>query len=288
MEKLGDSGIYLITGDTGAGKTTIFDAITYALYGTPSGSNRDTSMLRSMYAPVHISTYVRLAFSHKGEVYLIERNPTHTRAKKEGGKPATVNANAELYKVTDGEEKNIASGTTKVNEAVIGILGIDHKQFCHIAMIAQGDFVKLLTARSDERQRIFRKLFDTQMYDSIQNILKEKETAGKKEYELIKAGIRQNIAGASCDENSPFYEEFCISCRNEDAPQEALELIKKITEEDSGLNAFLEEKIKDISIEIRNVQMHFEAPVNMEEEVGILTLSVGDKELMNIKILLLP
>ena len=126
MEKLGENGIYLITGDTGAGKTTIFDAITYALYGTPSGSNRDSSMLRSMYAPVHISTYVRLAFSHKGEVYLIERNPTHTRAKKEGGKPATVNANAELYKVTDGEEKNIASGTTKVNEAVIGILGIDH------------------------------------------------------------------------------------------------------------------------------------------------------------------
>lgn len=250
MEKLGENGIYLITGDTGAGKTTIFDAITYALYGTPSGSNRDPSMLRSMYAPVHISTYVRLAFSHKGEVYLIERNPTHTRAKKEGGKPATVNANAELYKVTDGEEKNIASGTTKVNEAVIGILGIDHKQFCHIAMIAQGDFVKLLTARSDERQRIFRKLFDTQMYDSIQNILKEKETAAKKEYELIKSGIRQNIAGASCDENSPLYEEFCTACRNEDAPQEALELIKKITEEDSGLNTFLEEKIKDINSQI--------------------------------------
>ncbi|MBQ8904172.1 MAG: SMC family ATPase [Oscillospiraceae bacterium] len=161
MEKLGENGIYLITGDTGAGKTTIFDAITYALYGSPSGSNRDSSMLRSMYAPVHISTYVKLTFSHNGRTYIIERNPTHIRAKKEGGKPATLYANAEMYEISDGEEKSIASGVTKVSDKVVDILGIDHKQFCHIAMIAQGDFIKLLTAKSDERQKIFRKLFDT-------------------------------------------------------------------------------------------------------------------------------
>ena len=175
MEMLGESGIYLITGDTGAGKTTIFDAITYALYGMPSGANRDVSSLRSMYAPPHISTYVNLTFSHKEKAYRIERNPAHSRAKKEGGKVTNAAVNADLYELADGEEKNIASGTSKVNEAVADILGIDHKQFCHIAMIAQGDFVKLLTAKSEERQRIFRKLFDTQLYDNMQNILKENE-----------------------------------------------------------------------------------------------------------------
>lgn len=250
MEKLGESGIYLITGDTGAGKTTIFDAVTYALYGIPSGNNRDVSTLRSMYAPEHISTYVKLTFTHKNDIYTIERNPTHTRARKEGLKPTTATANAELFKTVDGEEKNIASGTTKVNEAVIDILGIDHKQFCHITMIAQGDFVKLLTAKSDERQKIFRKLFDTQMYDSMQNILKERETAARKKYELIKSGISQNISGASCDENSPLYEDFKSACENTDAPNEALEIIKKLTEADSLTNNSLEDKIKDINAQI--------------------------------------
>lgn len=249
MEKLGDSGIYLITGDTGAGKTTIFDAITYALYGMPSGSNRDASMLRSMYAPDHITTYVKLTFSHKDEIYTIERNPSQSRARKEGGKTANISAGADLYKIVDGEEKNIASGTTKVNESVIGILGIDHKQFCHIAMIAQGDFVKLLTARSEERQKIFRKLFDTQMYDSIQNILKEKETTAKKEYFSVRDSIKQHISNASCQESSPFFEEFSAARENENAPQEAVEAIKKIIGADIEYNTSLEQKINDIIAE---------------------------------------
>ncbi len=263
MEKLGDSGIYLITGDTGAGKTTIFDAVTYALYGSPSGTNRDTSMLRSMYAPVHISTYVRLTFSHKGEIYTIERNPTHLRARKEGGKPATMNANAELYKLTEGEEKNIASGTNKVNEAVIEILGIDHRQFCHIAMIAQGDFIKLLTAKSDERQKIFRKLFDTEMYDRIQTLLKEKETAAKKEFELIQSSIKQHIAGADCDESSPLYEAFITARDNEEAPLEAVKIIKEITEADSRNRKALEEKIGSLDEEISALSIKQGEAVNI-------------------------
>lgn len=250
MEKLGESGIYLITGDTGAGKTTIFDAVTYALYGMPSGANREPSMLRSMYAPAHIPTYVKLVFSHKNKTYSIERNPAHSRAKKEGGKIANVGANAELYEISDSEEKNIASGTTRVNEAVIGILGIDHKQFCHIAMIAQGDFVKLLTAKSEERQRIFRKLFDTQLYDNAQNILKERESAAKKEYSALRDSIKQHLAGISCPENSPFFDELSAARENENAPDETVETAKKIIASDLEANTAAEQKISDIMAEI--------------------------------------
>lgn len=253
MEKLGENGIYLITGDTGAGKTTIFDAITYALYGSPSGSNRDSSMLRSMYAPIHTETYVKLTFCHSGRTYLIERNPTHERAKKEGGKPAKLNANAEMYEISDGEAKSIASGTTKVTDKVTDILGIDHKQFCHIAMIAQGDFIKLLTAKSDERQKIFRKLFDTELYNNIQNILSRKEKAAREEYNQINARIKQYISGAECDENASCYEEFCTLRENCDAPQAMLKLIENVIASDKTASSGIEQKIKDTSDEIDNL-----------------------------------
>ena len=250
MEKLGENGIYLITGDTGAGKTTIFDAVTYALYGSPSGSSRDSSMLRSMYAPVHISTYVKLTFSHNGETYVIERNPAHERSKKEGGKPAKVNANAEMYIISDGGTKNIASGMTKVTDKVIDILGIDHKQFCHIAMIAQGDFIKLLTAKSDERQKIFRKLFDTDLYNNIQNILSRKEKAARDEYNQINTRIKQYISGAECDESDPCSEEFAALREDCDAPQAMLRLIENVIASDENLSTGIEQKIKDTSEEI--------------------------------------
>ncbi len=278
MEKLGENGIYLITGDTGAGKTTIFDAITYALYGSPSGSNRDSSMLRSMYAPVHISTYVKLTFSHNGRTYIIERNPTHIRAKKEGGKPATLNANAEMYEISDGEEKSIASGVTKVSDKVIDILGIDHKQFCHIAMIAQGDFIKLLTAKSDERQKIFRKLFDTELYNNIQNILSRKEKAAREEYNQINARIKQYISGAECDENHPSHEEFSALREDCDAPQAMIRLIENVIADDKAASTGIEKKIKDTSDEIDslnkiygNIKHIISSKQNLEASVNKLS-----------------
>ncbi len=271
MEKLGENGIYLITGDTGAGKTTIFDAITYALYGSPSGSNRDSSMLRSMYAPIHTETFVKLTFCHNAKTYIIERNPTHERAKKEGGKPAKLNANAEMHEISDGEIKNIASGTTKVTDKVIEMLGIDHKQFCHIAMIAQGDFIKLLTAKSDERQKIFRKLFDTELYNNIQNILSRREKAVRDEYNQINARIKQYISGAECDENDPCYEEFSALREDCDAPQAMLKLIENVIISDKAASSGIEQKIRDTSVEIDalnkiygNVKLIISAKNNLE------------------------
>ena len=143
FEKLGTSGLYLITGETGAGKTTIFDAVTFALYGKASGSLRDGSMMRSKYADMSADTYVELIFDCKGKRYLIRRNPTYERAKKKGTGTTPKSADAELSRIENGNYISEASGMNNVNQKVKEIIGIDCDQFKQIAMIAQGDFREL-------------------------------------------------------------------------------------------------------------------------------------------------
>ena len=140
LNELGQNGLYLITGDTGAGKTTIFDAITYALFGKASGENRETSMFRSKYADAETPTEVELYFTCKGKEYNIKRNPEYDRPKTKGDGLTTEKANAEL-KMPDGR---IVTKVKEVDSAVVEILGVDRSQFTQIAMIAQGDFLKLL------------------------------------------------------------------------------------------------------------------------------------------------
>ena len=142
MEKLGMKGLYLITGDTGAGKTTIFDGIVYALYGLPSGENREPAMLRSKYAEAHVPTEVELFFENGGQEYRIRRNPEYERPAKKGGGITLQRAEAELI-YPDGR---VVTKQKEVNKAIIEILGLDRNQFLQIAMIAQGDFsdVKLV------------------------------------------------------------------------------------------------------------------------------------------------
>ena len=164
LGKLGDRGLYLITGDTGAGKTTIFDAITYALYGEPSGQNRDASMLRSKYAEGETPTEVELTFLHAGKEYTVRRNPEYIRKKSRGTGETKQLAGAEL-KLPDGR---VETKTTAVTNKIKEILGVDKEQFCQIAMIAQGDFLKLLLADTRDRQAHFREIFRTQIYETFQ------------------------------------------------------------------------------------------------------------------------
>ena len=148
LEKLGKQGLYLITGDTGAGKTTIFDAITYALYGEPSGENRDPSMFRSKYAQPDTPTQVELVFSYGGKTYTVRRNPEYERPAKRGGGITTQKAEAELI-LPDGR---VVVKPREVNREIVDIIGLDRGQFAQIAMIAQGDFLKLLLADTKSRQ----------------------------------------------------------------------------------------------------------------------------------------
>ena len=179
LSKLGEQGIFLITGDTGAGKTTLFDAICFALFGEVSGSNREVDSLRSDFASPSTKTFVDLTFSHRGETYRILRNPAYLRPKKSGEGTTKETADATLW-YPDG---NVVSGAEKVKKAAETLLGIDAKQFKQIAMIAQGEFLKLLYADSVERGAIFRRVFHTDFYLAFQKKLKELEKENRTAFE---------------------------------------------------------------------------------------------------------
>lgn len=170
-----EHGIFLITGDTGAGKTTIFDAVAFALFGETSGGVRDGAMMRSQYAPEDAETYVKLRFAEGDAVYEIRRSPAYDRISKrkdrEGAyKKVNVPARASLT-MPDGREcpGNIRSLNQKIQE----LIGVDREQFAQIAMIAQGEYLKLLHATSKERKAIFSRIFNTGLYGRIQMRLKE-------------------------------------------------------------------------------------------------------------------
>lgn len=181
MDKLGSDGLYLICGDTGAGKTTIFDAITFALYGEASGSSRDSSELRSKSADPATPTFVELEFEIGSTRYKVRRSPEYERTAKRGGGTTRQAAEAELTR-PDG---SIVTKYKDVTEAVREIIGLDRTQFSQIAMIAQGDFLKLLLAPTDERIRIFRKLFKTGHYQKLQEALKADCANAEREFKQL-------------------------------------------------------------------------------------------------------
>ena len=152
LEQLGRGGLYLVTGDTGAGKTTLFDAITYALYDHSSGGVREGAMLRSKYADPKTPTFVELEFEVNGQRYTVRRNPEYQRPKNRGEGMTTEKADATL---TYSDGRPPVTKAKDVTAAVQEIIGLDYSQFCQIAMIAQGQFTKLLNASTEERSRIF-------------------------------------------------------------------------------------------------------------------------------------
>ena len=169
------NGLFLITGDTGAGKTTIFDAITYALYGQTSGGKRDGNMMRSQYASEDCETYVEFVFQYRNENYTIRRNPEYMRVGKRKNADGSLKYVKEAPKVElmmpDGM---VFTGKKKETDLKITeIMGMDAEQFTQIAMIAQGDFLKLLHAESKERRKIFSRIFQTRYYYQIQESLKK-------------------------------------------------------------------------------------------------------------------
>ena len=197
FDKLGKSGLYLITGDTGAGKTTIFDAITFALFGEASGENRDPSMMRSKYAAPETPTEVELIFAYGEKRYTIKRNPEYERPKARGSGTTTQPQSAEL-RCPDGR---IVTKRTEVDAAVRGILGIDRNQFSQIAMIAQGDFLRLLLAETRERQAIFREIFQTRFFMAFQEEVKTAYSGLKAQYDRANASMFQYLDGVTADED---------------------------------------------------------------------------------------
>lgn len=233
FSRLGDRGLFLITGDTGAGKTTIFDAIAFALYGEASGNVREAGMFRSKYAGDEVPTFVELEFVYREKRYRIRRNPEYLRPKGRGTGYTMQKADAELT-FFDGRQP--VTRTREVTRAVEEVIGLDYRQFTQIAMIAQGDFQKLLLAGTQERGEIFRQIFHTGLYQEVQNRLRDAAKERWKEYDEIRRSISQYLSGAVC-EGSPEISLELESLRKvkfEGRVGRGLELLQELLEQDGA------------------------------------------------------
>lgn len=207
--KFGEDGIFLITGDTGAGKTTIFDAISFALYGEASGGKgkRSGRSFRSDYAAADTPTFVEYEFVHKGENYIVKRSPEYERQKLRGEGTTTAPSSAELRC-----EGGVWTKNDEVNEKIHSIIGLDREQFAQTVMIAQGDFLKILNAKSDERQRLFEKIFRTTACRRLQEELKERSSECTAKMKDIDSQILSSMSMASLDEDAEFDVERASEC----------------------------------------------------------------------------
>ena len=194
MSVLGTSGIYLITGDTGAGKTTIFDAVTFALYGRTSGDRRNSDMMHSKYASPGVKPEVELVFEYGGKCFTVNRTLAYERPLKRGTGTKIEEGDAE-FTYPDGK---VITGVNRVNAAIEDILGINYNQFSRIAMIAQGDFMKLLLAGTEERKEIFRKIFKTDLYRYLQDALKNESGKLHAEVEIHAAKKEKSASLLKC------------------------------------------------------------------------------------------
>ncbi|WP_022779568.1 AAA family ATPase [Butyrivibrio sp. AE3009] len=185
-----EKGLFLISGDTGAGKTTLFDAICFALYGDTSGHYRGTGNLRSEYAAPETESYVDFYFTHQGHNVHVLRKPEYERPKLRGSGTMTVKETAVLYI----DDKAPIEGITPVNNAVKELLRIDKDQFKQIAMIAQGEFWELLNAKTDKRTEILRTIFNTDGYKNIEFRLRERMNDGYKKKENLERSVLQYFA----------------------------------------------------------------------------------------------
>lgn len=224
MTQLGAEGLYLVTGDTGAGKTTIFDAICYALYDEPSGTGRDARMMRSTYADVDTDTYVELTFEHIGKTYRVKRNPSYERRKKKGEGTTLQEAAVELYLPDD----SVVANRTKANSYLQELMGVDREQFSQISMLAQGEFKELLVAESSDRQKIFSKLFHTSRYFVLQKRLQDETRKLQSERDDMKKSIEQYISGIVCGEDDPLGLSVQKAKAGQMPIDEVLALIEKL------------------------------------------------------------
>ena len=213
LDKLGVSGLYLISGDTGAGKTTIFDAITYALFGRASGDSRDDAKLfRCLNAKPETKTEVDLTFMYAGKVYRICRNPEYMRPKARGeGFTKEAASVTFYYPESSGKQGPTSRSVSKekdVAAAVQEIIGIDRDQFTKIAMIAQGDFMKVLLSSTDERKKIFRKIFKTDKFNALQDALKKRASEMDKLCSDSESTACTMVAQIQCGEESTKLEDL--------------------------------------------------------------------------------
>lgn len=236
FEQFYENGLFLISGRTGAGKTTIFDAICYALYGQTSGSYRDNKNLRSEYADLETDSYVDFYFEHQGKNYHVRRNPAYERKKARGAGTTIQPEKAAFYE----EGKAPVEGITQVNKAIEDLLHISFAQFKQIVMIAQNEFKDMLNASTDDRTKILRKIFMTEKYEEIVRRLKNKKDVSEEIKKEAEKEMVHHFREVTAQEDSELQSEL-------------VELQEKAEEADSAWNTdeiiSITEKIVDIDTE---------------------------------------
>ncbi len=255
LESLGKDGLYLITGDTGAGKTTIFDAIVYALYGKCSGDDRDPKMMRSKAVDETQKTEVELEFENNGAKYRVRRTQEYSRAKEKGEGTTKQKASSELQSLDTGKVL-AASDTTDsaVTGEVVRILQINKEQFTQIAMVAQGEFTELLTASTDKRKDILRDLFNTGIYLNIENRLREEHDRLQKEYDSAVEDIKRCAKSITCLPESEYASEIQKDQEGTLPPQDIIASIEKLINSDEKLKAKNDEESGKISLELDEIK----------------------------------
>lgn len=244
---LGNSGVYLICGETGAGKTTIFDAIVFALFGKASGDSRQPDMFRSKYANPDTPTFVELTFIYRDEEYKVVRNPEYERKKAKGEGVTKEAANATLT-LPNGK---VITKVKEVNDRITEILGIDREQFRQIAMIAQGDFNKLLLAPTDERKAVFRKIFRTQRYQKLQDELKTMESEARSAYVEASKAVVNHSKGIDCPQTSPLYPLVKKVKSGEMPIAEGITLVERLISDDEGEFKTCDDELKKVEEQLR-------------------------------------
>ncbi len=249
FDLLGDRGIYLITGDTGAGKTTIFDAIVFALYEEVSGENRSKKTVHSKYVSESVPTDVELVFEHRDCKYTIRRT-IKKKVKKDAFDEKNIDFEGELI-YPNGK---VVVNRKEIKNCITELLGLDINQFKQISVIAQGEFLKLLLATTSERESIFRRIFSTGDYENFQKKLAEEFSTVKRRREDVKNSVKQYINSIKCDNDSKFYSELEKVRCDQTVGEDATELLSCIIDEDvagcDGVCAeleIIEDKLKDIN-----------------------------------------
>ncbi len=270
FENLGKSGLYLITGDTGAGKTTIFDAITFALFGEASGENREPGMLRSKYARASDPTYVDLTFSYDGKEYSVRRNPEYERAKTRGTGTTKQAADAVLT-YPDG---HVVTKLKDVDKSIREIIGLTREQFSQVSMISQGDFRRLLQADTKERQKIFRDIFGTGLFVVLQNQLKDKASQLRDQKDQASRSIQQYISGMACDADSPLSVDVKKARAGELPIAEVMTLFETLLMTDRDTQMQLDARLAQNETELENIS----AQVAQAETWAAAKRSIEDNE----------
>ncbi|MBC2581193.1 AAA family ATPase [Clostridium sp. DJ247] len=257
---LGERNIFLITGPTGAGKTTIFDGICYAIYGEASGQDRDGESLRSQFANADTLTYVELEFELKGKRYYIKRIPKQFKKKVRGEGLVEQKTDAEMKVFDEAGEARIISGVSNVNEKINEIMGINYDQFKQIMMIPQGEFRRLLVSESKDREKILQKIFGTQAYKFLEIKLNDRAKDIRKVINELNNKQGEVLNTIDCNDNIILQQLINTENKNID---EIVNILKEYINTDNNKRKSIEEAIENKSKKLEENQKYiFEAQEN--------------------------